>query len=54
MSAQSNLPTYRDMLRKAQKEKRYIVASVLMANDDVKRFRFGPRGGAKQVKVTAA
>lgn len=44
------IPLWRDVWRQAQKEKREIVAVVMMADDSIRKVRFGPRGGWKFVK----
>jgi hypothetical protein len=41
----SAIPTFREIWLKAKRERREIVATVLMANDAVLRIKFGPRGG---------
>lgn len=38
-------PLFLEMLHKARREKRVIVAEVMMADDSIRRVRFGPRGG---------
>ena len=39
------LPLWRDVWFQAKREKRRIVATVLMADDTVRTVHFGPRGG---------
>ena len=39
------LPLWREVWFQAKREKRVIVATVLMHDDSVKTVRFGPRGG---------
>lgn len=43
----SALPTFREMLLTARREKRAIKCRVLMADDSVRAVNFGPRGGWK-------
>ena len=44
------LPFFSEIRFKAMREKRAIVAKVLMANDSVCLIRFGPRGGWKKIR----
>jgi len=44
------LPLFAETRRKAIREKRAIVAGVMMADDSIRRVRFGPRGGWRFVK----
>lgn len=46
----SAIPLFRDVYFKARKERREIVAIVLMANDERRKVRFGPRGGWRFMK----
>lgn len=39
------VPTFREVWFRAKRERREIVADVLMADDSVRAVRFGPRGG---------
>jgi len=39
------LPAFKDVWFLARREKRAIVARVLMADDTIRTVRFGPRGG---------
>jgi hypothetical protein len=39
------VPTFREVFYKAKREKRAIVALVMMADDSLRKVRFGPRGG---------
>jgi hypothetical protein len=41
----SAVPLWRDMWFRAKRERRVIVAEVMMANDEIRRVKFGPRGG---------
>ena len=44
------LPLFAETRRKAIREKRAIVADVMMANDSICTVRFGPRGGWKIIQ----
>ena len=44
------LPLFAETRRKAIREKRSIVADVMMADDSIRRVRFGPRGGWKVIQ----
>ena len=39
------IPLFRDVWFAAKRERRTIVCIVMMADDSVRRVRFGPRGG---------
>lgn len=39
------IPTFSEIRFRAKRERREIVAFVMMANDEIKRVKFGPRGG---------
>lgn len=41
----ADVPTWREIWFRAKRERRVIVADVLMADDSVRAVRFGPRGG---------
>ena len=43
------LPLFSEIRRKAMREKREIVAEVMMADDSVCLIRFGPRGGWRKI-----
>lgn len=38
-------PLFRELLIQARREKRVIVAEVMMADDSIRKVHFGPRGG---------
>jgi hypothetical protein len=38
-------PTFKDVWFAAKRERRVIVAMVLMADDTIQMVKFGPRGG---------
>lgn len=44
------LPLFSEIRFKAMREKRAIVAEVMMADDSVCLIRFGPRGGWGKIK----
>lgn len=44
------IPTFHEVSARAMRERKAIVAVVLMGNDAVKRIAFGPRGGWKELK----
>ena len=44
------IPTWKDVWLQARRERRSIVALVMMADDSIKRVQFGPRGGWKVVE----
>lgn len=46
----ANVPLFKDVWFAARRERRTIVATVLMADDSVARVKFGPRGGWRKVK----
>ena len=46
------LPLFAETRRKAMREKRSIVADVMMADDSIVTIRFGPRGGWKILSTT--
>jgi len=46
----SAVPTFREVYLRAKREKSQIVATVMMANDVIRKVRFGPRGGWEFVK----
>ena len=48
MSAAS-IPLWRDVWFQAKREKRQIVATVMMYDDSIRTVKFGPRGGWKFV-----
>ena len=39
------LPLFSEIRRRAMRERRTIVAEVMMADDSIRKVRFGPRGG---------
>jgi hypothetical protein len=39
------IPTFSEIRLRAKRERREIIAIVMMANDEIKRVKFGPRGG---------
>lgn len=41
----ASVPLWREVWFQAKRERREIVAQVLMADDSVRVVRFGPRGG---------
>lgn len=41
------IPLWREVWFRARREKQYIVETVLMADDTVRKVQFGPRGGWK-------
>jgi hypothetical protein len=41
----ATLPLWRDVWFQAKRERRAIVAQVLMADDSIRVVKFGPRGG---------
>ena len=44
------LPLFGETRRRAMREKRSIVAEVMMADDSICTVRFGPRGGWKIIQ----
>jgi hypothetical protein len=44
------LPLFGETRRRAMREKRLIVAEVMMADDSICTVRFGPRGGWKIIQ----
>lgn len=43
-------PLWKDVWLKAKRERRKIVATVMMADDSIKVVEFGPRGGWKVIR----
>mgnify|MGYP006928193328 FL=1 len=41
----SAVPTFREVYLRAKREKSEIVAVVMMADDSIRKVKFGPRGG---------
>lgn len=41
----SAIPTFKDVWFQAKRERREIVATVILADDTIAVVRFGPRGG---------
>ena len=39
------VPVWRDVWFQAKREKRVIVADVMMFDDSIRKVKFGPRGG---------
>ena len=39
------VPLWREVWFKAKRENRFIVETVMMADDSIVRVKFGPRGG---------
>jgi len=46
----SAVPTFREVYLRAKREKSEIVAIVMMADDSIRKIKFGPRGGWVFVK----
>ena len=42
-----SVPTFKEIWHMARKERRAIVATVMMADDSIAKVRIGPRGGWK-------
>lgn len=41
----ADIPTFKEVWFTAKRERRVIVAAVLMADDTIRTVKFGPRGG---------
>jgi hypothetical protein len=43
----SAVPLFKEVWHQARRERRAIEAEVMMADDSIRRVKFGPRGGWK-------